>query len=605
MKALIKVGYACNEHCSFCHTLDIRHLDDTSERIHLKIERARRLGHSMVVFSGGEPTIRPEIGAWAAHVASLGLDLGFVTNGRRFAYPEFVDAMLACRLRYAYVSFHGPSARVHNSLVRAPAFDETLQAIRNLHTKIEVLTVNCVVTRSNLAELRALVDLLLPLPHLTLKFSMTAPKGGGDRLFEHLVPPVTDVARAVADAISYGLARRGDATGPHFGHDGLPLCLLPGLEHLYDDLRTNAFRTMTEVGEDDFFPVDDVIKVQPDDPCAGCSLRGPCPGLFRGYLDRFPDGARALTPRPGGRANSYNLTPRRDLPRPPGAPCPLPADGTSSYDRGRSLFVRLPDRMRLFETRTRDLSDAELLTTKEERGQLYLDVSRKLAPDDFSRDLRKLRVSDECRSCELRPRCPGAWSPVPVDVFRRDDARVHELLAALAGDVLDIGAGEGSYLATLAPRVTSGAVRYTALEPHPDRAALLTRRHPWARTLVAPAESLDLPPASLDHALLLRSYNHLADPAPVLAALARALRPGGSLLVVDNVAFGLVRSSEHAARAESGPATHEHHRNDDDVAAHRLTSGLPLTLRERHAVGPDTSNQWMLRYERVATPASG
>ncbi|RYE84004.1 MAG: radical SAM protein, partial [Myxococcales bacterium] len=309
MKALIKVGYACNEHCSFCHTLEVRHLDDTDASIHRKIERARRLGHSMVVFSGGEPTIRPEILDWATHVASLGLDLGFVTNGRRFAYPEFVDAMLARRLRYAYVSFHGASARVHNRLVRAPAFDETLAAIRHLHGRVEVLTVNCVVTRSNLAGLRDLVDLLAPLPRLTLKFSMTAPKGGGDRLFDLLTPPVTDVARAVADAIRYGLARRGDGPGPGLGHDGLPLCLLPGLEHLYDDLRTNDFRTMTEVGEDDFFPVDDVIKVQPDEPCARCSLRGPCPGLFRGYLDHHPDAARDLQARPGGRANSCNFTP--------------------------------------------------------------------------------------------------------------------------------------------------------------------------------------------------------------------------------------------------------------------------------------------------------
>ena len=31
MKALIKVGYACNENCTFCHTADLRHIDDTVE----------------------------------------------------------------------------------------------------------------------------------------------------------------------------------------------------------------------------------------------------------------------------------------------------------------------------------------------------------------------------------------------------------------------------------------------------------------------------------------------------------------------------------------------------------------------------------------------
>jgi len=64
MKALIKVGYACNENCSFCHTLDVRHIDGDSYEILAKIDRAAALGHTMVVFSGGEATIRPELFEW-------------------------------------------------------------------------------------------------------------------------------------------------------------------------------------------------------------------------------------------------------------------------------------------------------------------------------------------------------------------------------------------------------------------------------------------------------------------------------------------------------------------------------------------------------------
>src|SRR6185295_10259865 len=64
MKALIKVGYACNDHCTFCHTYDVRHIDDTADRVAQKICRAAALGHSMVVFSGGEPTIRRELFSW-------------------------------------------------------------------------------------------------------------------------------------------------------------------------------------------------------------------------------------------------------------------------------------------------------------------------------------------------------------------------------------------------------------------------------------------------------------------------------------------------------------------------------------------------------------
>jgi SAM-dependent methyltransferase len=596
VKALIKVGYGCNEHCTFCHTLDVRHVDDTTGGVHGKIRRARQLGHKMIVFSGGEPTIRPEIHEWSSHVAALGLELGFITNGRMFAYPEFVEAMLGRGLKYVYLSLHGGTAKVHNSLVRSDAFADSLAGVKNLHGRIPDLTVNCVVTQTNLGKLRGLVDLLLPFEQLTLKFSMAAPKGGGDKLFEFVVPRVGPCAAAVADAIRYGTERRGDRPGPRFGHDGLPFCLLEGHEALYDDLRTNSFRTMTEVGEPDFFPVDDVIKVQPDEVCGGCALRGPCPGMFRGYLERYPEDHGLLRPRSGARSNSYNLVPTRDIARAPGAPCPIKTDGTTSYDRGRTVFLRLRDRMRLYETRTRDFADVELLALKEDLGQLYLDLSTKLAPDDFARDLRQLRLLDECRSCEERPRCTGCWAPHPQDVFTRDDARVHEILAGLAGEVLDVGAGEGDYLRTLARSAESGQARYLAVEPDAERAALLGSRYPWARFLVAPIERAELAPGSIDHALILRSYNHLPDPAGGLARVVAALRPGGQLVVVDNVAFGLLRRGEHAARAEGGPAPLEHVRNDDAGRAHRLLSSFPLTLVERRDVGPSTSNQWLLRY---------
>jgi len=83
----------------------------------------------------------------------------------------------------------------------------------------------------------------------------------------------------------------------------------------------------------------------------------------------------------------------------------------------------------------------------------------------------------------------------------------------------------------------------------------------------------------------------------VAEAMARTLRPGGTLTVVDNVAFGLVREPAQAARAENGGATLEHYRNDDSTRAHRViaSSGRFIPLEAR-AVRPGTSNQWLLRY---------
>ncbi|MEZ4314112.1 MAG: radical SAM protein [Polyangiaceae bacterium] len=601
MKALIKVGYACNENCTFCHTADLREMNDTADRVVWKIRRAKALGYSMVVLSGGEPTIRPELLAWARLTASLGMDFGLVTNGLLLSYPHVTSELVeACRLRYVYMSIHGGEAKVHRSVVRADTFEQAIGALRLLAGRVPDLTANCVVTTANMPHLRGVVERLVPLGELAIKFSMTQPKGGGEHAFDVIVPDVEECAAAVREAIVHGMALRGEAAAPRFAHDGIPFCLLPGLEDIYDDLKTHRFATMIESDEDDFVPVDDVAKTHPP-VCEGCALRGACPGLFRGYLAARGDSAlRPVKDRP--RSNSFHYVPERDIARPKGAPCPVRTDGVTPYDRGRTLFVRMPDRMRLFRTESRDFSDEEILATKETEGQIYLDVSKKLAPDDFAKDLRKLVISAECRSCEKRGACTGAWEPLREDLFTRDDSRVRALVGGLSGRVLDLGAGEGPYLDLLAPRIASGEVAYLGVEPDPGRAEMLCARAPGARVLAVKAEALPEEEGEFDHVLCLRSYNHFAEPGLALSRAVERLRPGGTLTVADNVAFGLVRTLSHARRAEEAAENDfEHYRNDGAEQAHRVLSALPLALRERRDAGPFTSNQWLLCYERTST----
>jgi sulfatase maturation enzyme AslB (radical SAM superfamily) len=156
------------------------------------------------------------------------------------AYPAVVDELMRHRLRYVYLSLHGGSRTIHNRLVRADAFAETYQALANLSGRGLDLKVNCVVTLQNLAHLRGVVDAVRPFPDATLKFSMVEPKGGGAALMTALTPRIAEAAAAVVDAITYGLAQTGGA-GPAFAHGGFPLCLMPGHEHRYADLKTDRF----------------------------------------------------------------------------------------------------------------------------------------------------------------------------------------------------------------------------------------------------------------------------------------------------------------------------------------------------------------------------
>jgi SAM-dependent methyltransferase len=303
------------------------------------------------------------------------------------------------------------------------------------------------------------------------------------------------------------------------------------------------------------------------------------------------------------RANSYNLAPVLDVHRGRGEPCPLPGQPERIAELGagapeRALMLRFKDRMRLFRTTTRDFTSEEIARTKR-AGQLYMDVSTKAFPDDFSADLRKLGLSEECVSCPERKGCPGCWVARSEDVFTKDDARARSILRRMAGDVLDVGAGLAPYAAELEVAVRAGTCRYFALDPDVERLTVLRSRHPWARTRRGTLDELCRESRRFRHVILLRSYNHLPDREAAAPQLASLVEPGGTLLVVDDVAFGLVRNSEQIRRAEGGPAVFEHFANDSAEQAHAKFAELALTLLERRDVEASGSNQWLLHYRKA------
>jgi SAM-dependent methyltransferase len=104
------------------------------------------------------------------------------------------------------------------------------------------------------------------------------------------------------------------------------------------------------------------------------------------------------------------------------------------------------------------------------------------------------------------------------------------------GHALELGAGSGYFTVRIARRARS----LLALEPAPDMARVLRERCAAAgvghvRVLEAVAQDLDrhVAPASVDSALVVQSFHHFHRRPEVIRSLARALRPGGRLFMVE------------------------------------------------------------------------
>jgi ArsR family transcriptional regulator len=106
-------------------------------------------------------------------------------------------------------------------------------------------------------------------------------------------------------------------------------------------------------------------------------------------------------------------------------------------------------------------------------------------------------------------------------------------LAALLelGDVLDLGSGDGSVAALLAPRVR----KLVCVDHDPtmvEAAAQRLQGHAHVETRRADAARLPFAKASFDAALLFHSLTYMADPAKALAECRRVLRRRGRVVVL-------------------------------------------------------------------------
>ena len=133
-----------------------------------------------------------------------------------------------------------------------------------------------------------------------------------------------------------------------------------------------------------------------------------------------------------------------------------------------------------------------------------------------------------------------AWAKVFDDPARDAWQRPDDVIAALAltpaMTVADVGAGTGYFTVRLARAVPTGQVIATDIEPDMVR-YLGERAHREqlanVRAVLATGTDPNLDDNSVDRILVVDVWHHVADRAAYAKGLARALRPGGRVAIVD------------------------------------------------------------------------
>lgn len=151
----------CNQQCVHCYAAGQKQAEETelSTKDWMKIlDNCRLAGIPQVTFTGGEPTMRADLVELVEHASWFVTRLN--TNGIRLT-KEFCERLHAASLDSAQITFYSSDPNVHNRLVGAERYADTLAGIENALAAGLNLSINtplCTVNRDYVDTLKFLHD---------------------------------------------------------------------------------------------------------------------------------------------------------------------------------------------------------------------------------------------------------------------------------------------------------------------------------------------------------------------------------------------------------------------------------------------------------------
>jgi pyruvate-formate lyase-activating enzyme len=158
-KVDLALTYGCNNECPHCYNEPDRYQmpslpkEDWFEVITL----LHQVGVPHLIMTGGEATLHPDLPEIIQHADSLGHIVGLNTNGRRIAHKPYMNTLAQAGLNHIQVTLGSCHPAVHDAMMGAKSFDQTVRGIENaLNSRVHVIT-NTTLMRVNMDHVEAII----------------------------------------------------------------------------------------------------------------------------------------------------------------------------------------------------------------------------------------------------------------------------------------------------------------------------------------------------------------------------------------------------------------------------------------------------------------
>ena len=171
--------------------------DLTTEQAMSMIRSLPQTGRPILVFSGGEPMMRPDLFELAAEATNVGLPIALATNGT-IMDDQIAQRVVDVGFRRVSISFDGPDAETHDTFRGIHgAFDSSVRGFKALRRCGMSMQINTTVTKHNFQKMDEMYQLALDLGADALHIFMLVPVGCGMSLEQSIMLSDDEYERAL------------------------------------------------------------------------------------------------------------------------------------------------------------------------------------------------------------------------------------------------------------------------------------------------------------------------------------------------------------------------------------------------------------------------
>jgi len=187
-----EVTRSCNLNCRHCRASAEKGPytgELTTAQCESLLRNVARFAKPIIILTGGEPMLRPDIYHIAAFGTALGLRMVMAPCGKLLT-EETCNKIKASGIQRISLSIDGASADTHDAFRRVPgAFDSVMKGIEAARVTGLEFQINTTVTKLNVEELPAIYDLVISLGAASFHPFLLVPTGRGKELSDQEIPP--------------------------------------------------------------------------------------------------------------------------------------------------------------------------------------------------------------------------------------------------------------------------------------------------------------------------------------------------------------------------------------------------------------------------------